>query len=339
MIKNIHSPDLFRRNSSDYEGRKLDEASAKSERKKENIQEIKTPGLRWVNLFNNTFKEIDYLRNNFRFHPLDLNDCLPPTKRSKLDEYEDYFFIVLTFPFFERQNREILPAEVDFFIGPDYLITVNDGQIPVLNKFFEECLASDTLRQKYLHHSPSFLFSEIVNKLQIHLYPILDHLNEDIENAKKKIFAGHEKNMVQEILLIKRNIISFRKVIQSHKNVIKKLVAKNEKFFIPSTVHIYLNNNLEQTKDLWDMLEGLNEYINALHSTNESLISFKLNDIMRILTIVSVTLFSLTLIAAMFGMDAKLPIVSHPYGFWIILGLMALTAIGIINYFKRKNWL
>ena len=135
MIKNIHSPDLFRRNSSDYEGRKLDEASAKSERKKENIQEIKTPGLRWVNLFNNTFKEIDYLRNNFRFHPLDLNDCLPPTKRSKLDEYEDYFFIVLTFPFFNRQNREILPAEVDFFIGPDYLITVNDGQIPVLYSF------------------------------------------------------------------------------------------------------------------------------------------------------------------------------------------------------------
>jgi len=320
MVKNTRPPEL-------------------TERRRENIKEIKTTGIKWVHLSDNSSKEIDYLRDNFKFHPLDLNDCLPPTKRSKIDEYEDYFFVVLTFPFFNRQNREILPAEVDFFIGPDYLVSVNDGQIPVLNQFFEECLSSDTLRQKYLNHSSSFLFSEIVNKLHLYLYPILDHLNEDIEDAKKKIFAGNEKNMVQEILLIKRNIISFRKAVGSHKNVIRKLSTKNDKFFIPSAVHVYLNNNLEQAKDLWDVLEGLNEYVNVLQSTNESLISFRLNDIMRILTIVSVTLFSLTLIATIFGMNAKLPIVNHPYGFWIILGIMVLIVIGIINYFKRKNWL
>ena len=308
--------------------------------KPKNVKEIKTQKMRWVHISNNSKREIDYLRNQFSFHPLDLEDCLSPAQRPKLDEYDNYIFMIMTFPYFRRSTREILGSEVDFFIGPDYLVTVSDGKLAPLANFFEQCQMNDTYREKYLNDSPAFLLSEILNKLQLYLQPILDHISLDIQNVQKIIFEGYEKRMVKEILIIKRNIINFRKIMQAHKNVIRKLIAKKEKFFIPNTANVYLANNLEQTKDVWDNLESLKESVDALHTTNESLISFRLNDIMKILTMISVVLLPINLIASVFGMNAPImPFINRADGFWIILGLMAVVIVTFIIFFKKKDWL
>ena len=304
------------------------------------ISEIKTAKIRWVMLTKNTGREIDYLRDNFHFHPLDLADCLSPAQRPKLDEYPDYLFMILTFPYYDRLDKAIRASEVNFFIGPNYLVTVTDGKLLPLLKFFEQCRSSDTAREKFLNSGPMFVLTEIINQLQLYCYPMMNHINQDIENVEKVIFSGYEKRMVKDILMIKRNIVNFRKIMQAHKNVIRKLMTKKDKFFIPLSSHAYLANNLEQTKDLWDLLDGLKENIEALHQTNESLISFRLNDIMKILTIISVTLLPINLVASIFGMNTPgMPIVGHPYSFWIILGLMGLVIVSFIIFFKKKNWL
>lgn len=320
MPKNIHPP-------------KLEERRGKS------IQEIKTGSLKWTHIGFNGSKEIEYLKNNFKFHPLDLADCAKTVQRPKIDEYEDYLFIVLTFPYFNRNNREIIPSQICFFIGQNFLVTMSDGHLPPIDRFFQESFKNETLRYKYLSHNPFYLASEIINRLQLYLYPIMDHISDDITNVQEVIFKGYEKKMVSEILLIKRNIIIFRKTVQAHKNILKKLQHKGDKFFVPKDINIYLNNNLEQTKDIWDILDGLKEYIDALYNTNESLISFRLNDIMKILTIISVTLLPATLIAAIFGMNAHMPLINIPYDFWLILGLMAVMILSFIIYFKKKDWL
>ncbi|MCX6785980.1 MAG: magnesium transporter CorA family protein [Candidatus Komeilibacteria bacterium] len=308
--------------------------------KSKHVKEIKTAKVRWVHLSKNTVREIDYLRQNFKFHPLDLDDCLSPAQRPKLDEYESYLFLVMTFPYYDREQREIMASEVNFFIGPDYLVTVTDGKLLPLLKFFEQCQTSDGYREKYLGINPIFLFSEILDKLQLNLYPILDHIGEEINQLQKAIFSGSEKQMVKEILIIKRNIINFRKIVQAHKNVVRKLIAKKDKFFIPSNLMVYLANNLEQSKDIWDTLESLKENVEALHNTNESLISFRLNDIIKILTIISVILLPANLIAVTFGMKtAGMPLANNPYGFWLAVGLMAAVMLSLILYFKNKRWL
>lgn len=308
--------------------------------KSKHVKEIKTNKVRWVFLSKNTVREIDYLRQNFKFHPLDLDDCLSPAQRPKLDEYERYLFLVMTFPYYDREQREILASEVNFFIGPDYLVTVTDGKLLPLLKLFDQCQTSDSFRNKYLGVNPIFLFSEILNKLQLNLYPIMDHISEDINQVQKTIFSGYEKKMVKEILIIKRNIINFRKIVQAHKNVVRKLISKKDKFFIPSSLMVYLANNLEQSKDIWDTLESLKENVEALHDTNESLISFRLNDIIKILTIISVILLPANLIAVTFGMKtAGVPFTNHPYGFWVVAGLMAAVMISLVAYFKKKDWL
>ncbi|PIT90447.1 MAG: hypothetical protein COU22_02115 [Candidatus Komeilibacteria bacterium CG10_big_fil_rev_8_21_14_0_10_41_13] len=308
--------------------------------KAKNIKEIKNLNLTWLHLNNNSKQEIAYLRNNFKFHPLDLEDCLSPAQRPKVDEYDDYLFLILTFPYYNHEAKEVLSSEVDFFIGDSYLVTVSDGNLQPLNNFFEQCQHNDLFRHRYLSHDPIFLLAEILNKIQLSLYPMLDHIRFDIGEVQKVIFTGYERKMVKEILMIKQNIINFRITTEAHKTILRKLLDKNNKFFIANSSLTYLNNNVEQAKDLWDNLESLRENIEALHQTNESLISFRLNDIMKVLTMISLILLPINLIASIFGMNTPImPFVNHPQGFWIILGLMGLLMISFFFFFKKKKWM
>lgn len=301
--------------------------------------EIKTNKVKWAIFIKPSAKQLENLRIEYRFHPLDIDDCLSPAQRPKLDEYDQYLFLILTFPYYESEDRFIKASEVNFFIGPDYLITITDGQLMPLLKFFEQCQINDTLREKFMNESPTYLLYEIINRLQLYCYPMLDHINSDIDAIQKVIFEGNEKKMVKEILIIKRNIVSLRKIMQAHKNIVRKLINQKDKYFIPSAMNVYFNNTLEQTKDIWDILETLNETINALHATNESLISFRLNDVMKMLTMIMVVLLPINLVASIFGMNTAItPIVQHPLGFWMILGLMALLIVFIVTFFKKKKW-
>ncbi|MBU1130550.1 magnesium/cobalt transporter CorA [Patescibacteria group bacterium] len=303
-------------------------------------REIKTNKVKWLHFVKPSGKQLENLKLEYKFHPLDIEDCISPAQRPKLDEYENYLFLILTFPYYDAANREIQASEVNFFIGPDYLITVTDGRLTPLLKFFEQCQINDIYRGKFMNDAPTYLLYEIINRLQLYCYPMLDHVAEDINDIQKIIFGGYEKKMVKEILIIKRNIVNLRKIMQAHKNVIRKLLTKKEKYFIPRTIAIYFNNTLEQTKDIWDILESLKENIDALHNTNESLISFRLNDIMKILTIITVILLPVNLVASIFGMNTPImPLVNRPHGFWIILGLMAALIVVLITFFKKKKFL
>jgi magnesium transporter len=304
------------------------------------IEQIKTKKLSWIHVTKPTRKEIDYLQKNYNFHHLDLKDCLVKIQRPQISEYHNYIFFILTFPFYNRQTREIESSEVDFFVGPHYLITINDGLNTTVSEFFQELKDNDQNKLTYMSAHPVNLLYEILHRLQAHTLPMLDHVSEDIEHIEKKIFKGEEKKVVREILHIKRNIVNIRKIMQAHKNIIKKLMATHNKFFIPDQVNIYFANILDRTKDIWDILETHKENINAFQETNESLISYKLNDIMRILTVISVILIPANLIASIFGMNARfMPFVNQPYDFQIIVSMMLLLMLIFLLYFRKKDWL
>ncbi|MFH1667782.1 MAG: magnesium/cobalt transporter CorA [Candidatus Komeilibacteria bacterium] len=304
------------------------------------VKKIKTDRLTWLNFSDFKNEEADYLRQEYNFHPLDIEDCISPSQRPKLDEYSNYLFMILTFPIYIPEEKAIISAEVNFFIGPEYLITVNKDKLPPIEKFFEQCQLTDLVRERFMTGNPTKLMYEILNRLQEYCFPMLDHLNDDIDHLETAIFKGYEREMVKKILIIRRNIVNFRKIMQAHKNVIHKLIDKNTKYFIPTTINNYYSNILEQTKDIWDILNNLKETIEALHSTNESLISFRLNDIMKFLTVISVMIIPANLIASIFGMNAIfMPFVKGAYGFWVILGIMAIILLTLTIVFKKKRWL
>lgn len=306
-------------------------------------QKVNFKNFSWLNFTKADEETVQYLQNNYKFHPLDLKDCLSETQRTKVDIYPDYLFLVVIFPKYKERTREIIPAEIDIFISKKYLITLAHEELQVFSELFNLFRVSDQLRKKYPDNSPERLLYEILNKLFLYCLPMIDHIILDCDNIEKEIFSGREKRMISEILAIRRNITDFRKIMQVHKNVLKKIILnlKENPQYVMKKTDVYFESLIDYTKEIWDTLENLKERIEALQQSNESQISFRLSDIMRILTIISVITFPLTLIATLFGMNVigSMPFSNHPFGFWIIIGIIIIIITTMLTIFKKKRWL
>ncbi len=304
-----------------------------------NIQEIKTKNLRWIDVSACQPKEMKYIEQKFKFHPLHINDCSSPVQRPKLDVTSDYLFMVLLFPVYNRRTRKIISSEIDFFINSNTLVTVHRGELSPLMIFFNLCQTTPEQKEKYFIGSPAFLIYELLNRLLSSCNPILGNMNLNINGIEENIFKGYEKKMVKEILVAKTNVVNFRRITQSHRLVVSKLLEKSSLFFSPGQLKIYFNEVIENAEDIWQNLENLRETVDAIEQTNNSLISFQLNDIIKILTIISIIVLPISLIGTFFGMNLKfMPFINHPSAFWILLGITGLMILFLISYFKRKKW-
>ncbi len=307
-------------------------------------QIIKTKKLTWLNIVNASDKEITGLKKKFKFDQLDLNDSYAHkhAQRPKLNIRPNYLFLVLLFPVYNRKTREIAPAEIDIFITKNYLVTIHYNQILPLRDFFNTCLQNKKFAEGYFFQGSLMSLYEILDRLYVSLFPMLDHISIDINNIEKNIFGGKERQMVYETLVVKRNIVYFRKIMQAHKGILKKFI--NKKTLItdnsPQKTSLYFDDLLDHTKNIWDILENYQQTIDGLEDTNTALVSFKLNDIMRTLTIFSVIVFPLTLMAAIFGMNVNyMPISGSDLDFWKIIGIMAIASMCMFLYFKHKKWI
>jgi len=306
----------------------------------ETIQTIETRGLRWINVSRVTSPEMEYLKREFNFHQLHLDDCLSPYQRPKLDIRSDYLFLVLVFPIYRRKTREIISSEVDFFIGSNFLITVHRNELPPLINLFNACQASKSKQDKYFTGNPSVLLYELLNQLLISCKPILEFLNYFIDDIEESIFRGYERRMVREILIAKRDIINFRRIMQIHRSILTKLIEKSEQFFSTGQLKLYFKELIETTGDIWEVLDNLNQSINSIEATNNSLISFRLNDIMKLLAIASVCFLPVTIIASLYNMRVpNLPLESNPLAFPSLLTIMAVSVLILFIIFKKKRWI
>lgn len=303
------------------------------------IRELTTPSLRWVNVTKPEKSELAYLAKEFKFHPLDLEDCASPAQRPKVDEYPHYLFLVLIFPLYDRKTGELVPAEVDFFISDKYIVTVHRSELFPFMEFFEQCRKDLALQKRVMASSDQLLY-EILDRLLMHAFPMLDHIAVDISRLQKEIFAGKEQQFVREILATRRNIVAFRRIMAAHKSIIRRVKNKGAKFFKGKGLTFYFDNLVEHTKDIWDALENQKDSIDALKDTNEALISFQLNNIMKLLTIISVVLLPASLVANIFSTNAEYaPIIGQSGDFWMLVGLMTIVGIAMLAFFRKKKWL
>ncbi len=306
------------------------------------ITTIKHNDFAWHIIDKPTKKQINWLTANFKFTQQDICDCLPPIQRPKLVDREDYLFMILLFPYYDEETRRIMPSEVDFFISKNELVIIHNNELQPLKELIDECQKNKLARETFLSDGSKLLY-ELLNRLLHYCFPILTHVNQEIDNIEIDILKISEKRMgiISEILRIKRNIVNFRKIMQAHKSVMSKFISRSVRFFPPTYLHNYFNNLVNHTKDIWDFLENYKDTINALHETHESLLSHQLNEIIKTLTIFSVIVFPLTLLAAIFGMNAigGMPFINSPHSFWLVLGIMLIGALGMLIYFKLRRWL
>ena len=306
------------------------------------IQTLEFPNFKWIDIESPDAKTMQELGKQYGFHPLEIADTLSVSYRSKIEDHPEYTFVVLLFPLYNRQTREIESSEVNIFAGQNYLVTTHEGRLTTLKDFFHTFHISPDLRTRYEDKSPERLVYEMLDKMFLYVIPMIDHLSDDCDTIEKAIFSGKQRRMISEILMVRRNVIAFRKIMQVHKNVLKKttFTFKENPTYVMKKTDVYFDALLDYAKEIWDTLENLKERIEALQQSNESQISFHLSDIVRTLTIITAMTFPATVIGAIFGMNAEnIPIASSPYGFWYIIGVMLALLILMVVYFKKKGWL
>lgn len=306
------------------------------------IQEIEHDGIQWINISKQSEPELEYIQKKFNLNEVDIKESLPPFQRAKITKRPGYYYMILHFPIFDRDTRRLLFTEVDFFLSPTYLITIHDEKLATLEQFFNQCKKDGG---EYFSGSAVHVLFELLSRMLEAIFPILLHVNDDITQVDKKLFthtSGQE--MAEEVLRLKTNVVTFRRTMQGHRTVMERLILYSGMFSdkdlnLQAQQH-YINNLREFTSEIWHMLENQRESINALHETNESIVSLRTNQVMKILTIISVITFPLSLLAAVFAIEADgRPFVDQPYGFWIICGFLAACAVFMIVLFKKKKWL
>ena len=306
------------------------------------IREIQPKSIRWVDVINATPKELETLKGRFGFLPLHLKDFASKGQRPKLDETPGYLFLVLLFPVYDRKAREIVPSEIDFAIGSDYVLTVHDGKLRGLTELFDLIEVNGPQRNDLLNGGPVGLLLRSLERLLAACYPMLDHISLDLKTIEKKIFRGEERRMVSEILISRRNITDFRRIMQAHKNTLKKLITAlrlRGRIQKPNQ-QLSFEQLIDNAKEIWEQLEGHRETVEALYGTNESLISYQLSTVMKNFTTLSVMIFAMTLVATLFAIGVSgTPFLGLRNAFWYIVGLELILAGSLYYTFKHKRWL
>jgi len=313
----------------------------------ERIEELKidnprnaTSALRWVNIINASKAEINYLRQNYSFDLIHLRSAAASvlSQRPVIFKNEKYLFLILQFP--ALKDGRIFAGEVDFFIGHGFLVNVHNNNLPALNKFFDFSKKDPNSLISFSTESSAVLLHEILGRLIHDCYRLLDGNSLEIKHVEDLIFSNQQKLAVENILLLRRNIINIRKIMQNHKNILKELSGMQSSLVDKVAMKKYYNSLVEDSKRLWEMLDNQKEMVEILNDTNESLLNNQMNAVMKILTIFSVIVLPLSLISGIFGMNAvNMPIVNRTNGFWLILFIMFLISVGMIAFFKRKRWI
>jgi magnesium transporter len=299
---------------------------------------IEEAGLRWIHIESPRTADRDWLEDHFAFHPLDIEDVYSRNQRPKLDQYDDYVFIVLHFPLFDKDTGRILTAELDLFLGPDYLITLPNIPLPPLSAMFERYREKADLREEVFSKGSGYLLYKIVDTGVDASFPMLRKTNLKLERLEDDIFEGRSSEIVREISEVKQEIINFRKIVRPQRAVLRDLERTKQRY-LQDELEIYFDDISDAAERIWDMLENYKEVIEGLESTNESVLSHRLNDSFRILTAASVILLPLTLIASIFGMNVHFPGEGESVTFFVILALMAVLLLALVVLFRRRGWL
>ena len=302
------------------------------------VEQISAAGLRWINIERPGPNEQAWLEEHFDFHPLAYEDVASRNQRPKIDEYDDYLFIVLHFPVFDKNVGRLNAGELDIFVGPDYLITIQNTELKSVEYLFERMRAGDDAREQLFSQGAGYLLYRIVDNGFDYCFPMLSKIGNKLERLEQEIFEGRSEEVVRDISNVKLEILNFRKIIRPQRTVLRDLERTKHRY-IADDLEIYFDDIVDASERIWDMLENFKEVVEALEDTNESVLSHRVNEVLRVLTAFSVIILPLTLLASVFGMNVDLPFHAGVGAFWVIIGVMIVVLAGMVGYFRRRGFL
>lgn len=295
--------------------------------------------LDWINIENPDQAHLEALQKQYKFHELDLEDCLSNTETPKIEEYKDYVFVVFHFPLKDSRTGTISIQSLNVFIGNHFLITLSKGRLKKLDELFSSLEEHTAHRRKLFKKGAGFLLYEMMNDLFEIYNPYISQLSRSIKEIEKDLFEGKVmKDRLFDIMRSKRQIITLKRALIPHASLIHSLEHLHKRF-ISKQLDLYFDDIADKIARGESTLRSMDEMIETLHNANESLTSHNTNRVMKILTIFSVTMLPLTFLTGLYGMNVKLPLSSHPQAFMLLtVGMLSIFGLSLV-FFKIRRYL
>lgn len=291
----------------------------------------------WTHLEKPAPDDILEIAKNRDLHPLVAEELLRPAFHPKIELYDSYIYLILHFPRFDAHDSP-RAAEIDFIIGKDFLITVQYARIPALEQFINTCETDKRKSKQYLTNTGELLYY-LLSDLFTDSFQELEKMDKVISAMENIIFKERNHDYVENISLLRREILDFRRTIHPQQSVLRTLADEGKEFF-GKQMQPYTHRIIGDYMRIWHILENHKETMEALYETNESLLSLRATEITKNLTIMAFIILPLTLVANIFGMNVSFfPIVGSPYDFWIIVSMMVAGITGMFLFFKWKKWI
>ena len=315
-------------------GRGRGSAADVVERVEPRISEISANGLTWIHVDHPGALEAAELAERFGFHELDIEDVLSKRQRPKIDEYPNYLFIVLHFPFYDKTVQRLNAAELDVFLGPDFVVTLPNVELLPVTYLFRRCEDDPERREDLFSKGSGYLLYHVLDDLFDYCFPILDKIATKLDTIEDEMFEGRSEEVVRDISNAKQEIISYRKIIKPERSTLRVLERYTQRF-LPEELEVYYDDIVDASERVWDLLDNYKEVVEALEATNESVISHRQNYRLQLLTVFSVIFLPLTLISGVFGMNFDF----DSAGFLATVAVIGVLFVGALSFFRWKRWL
>ena len=294
--------------------------------------------LKWHHITNPTVEDLDFLRDNFHFHPLDIDDCSSFVQRPKIDIYDDYYFLVLHFPLIDKRTGLVKTEETKIFWGQDFIITVANSHYVVQDLFNLIKLNPEEIEEDEIGGTSDAILYKVLYRMMKETFLLVERMGTEIDFINRELFEAKSEKIIEQISRFRKNIIQLNTIFKPQLRLFHKFESGEVRGFAED-MEDYWGNILDFYQKMWDMIDDYGELVAGLSNTFDSLQANKTNEIMRVLTIISTIVLPLTFITGLYGMNVKLPFGHLSSAFWIIMALCLGVIIGLLFSFRRKRWM
>jgi magnesium transporter len=289
----------------------------------------------WIDLSEPSDEEFNSIAERFQWHPLAIEDCRIENHLPKADDYGDYVLLVLHGLDVASDSAEFTSKEVEVFVGPDYLITHHREGMAQITELKDRCERNPALAAK----GPAYLLYLLLDSMSDVYLPYLDKIDDRIDNVEKDLLERPEKPTLQKIYELRRDVIGMRRVISPQIEVMRRL-GRAEFAVIPDEASPYFRDIHD---DLFRIIQSADSYRELLSGALDSYLSAlsnEMNQVMKVLTVFASIMLPLTFLAGVWGMNFRhMPELFKPWGYPFALGLMVVTAVSLLWFFRRRRWL
>jgi magnesium transporter len=296
------------------------------------------PTVTWINIEGIHQADIlEKIGSCYNLHPLVMEDILNTEQRPKIENYDDYLYVVLKMLYCDDGARAVSTEQISLVVGQNYVISFQEGIEGDVFGLLRERLRNDKGRAR--KQGSDYLIYSLIDAVVDNYFSILEKLGEKIEVLEEKLVTNPAAETLHEIHYLKREMIFLRKAVWPLREVVSSLVREDTVLVTEST-RLYFRDVYDHTIQVIDTIETYRDMVSGMLDIYLSSVSNRLNAVMKVLTIIATIFMPLTFIAGVYGMNFKhMPELEWRYGYGMVWGIMIAIGVFMLNYFKRKKWL